>query len=173
MKTLVIHPEDHTTDFLKRIYKDRDWTICTKNISNSKIRKLIKEHDRIIMMGHGTGYGLIGHGKHFISPKHVQALREKICICIWCNSDFFVNKYKLPAQLYTGMIISEYDEAVQCEVYCKVQDITNSNYFFTTLMTDAINNETVDLDKIIKPYKEKADINSVIAYNSIRIYSNL
>ena len=27
IKTLVIHPEDETTDFLSPIYEGRDWTI--------------------------------------------------------------------------------------------------------------------------------------------------
>ena len=50
MKTLVIHPEDKTTNFLKPIYTDiTDATILTVGLSKDEVRELIKEHDRIIM----------------------------------------------------------------------------------------------------------------------------
>ncbi len=58
MKTLLIHAEDPTTDFLSTIYDGKDWTIVKKNIGKSKIKSLIKEHDIIVMMGHGTEKGL-------------------------------------------------------------------------------------------------------------------
>ena len=62
MKTLVIHPKDRTTEVLSKIYENHkeDWTIVTDyNISESKLKKLIKKHDRIIMLGHGTPMGLL------------------------------------------------------------------------------------------------------------------
>lgn len=34
MKTLVIHPQDKSTDFLKEIYSDKNWTVLNKNTSN-------------------------------------------------------------------------------------------------------------------------------------------
>ena len=54
MKTLLIHAEDATTDFLSTIYEDKEWTIIKKNIGKSKLKALIKDHDIIMMMGHGT-----------------------------------------------------------------------------------------------------------------------
>ena len=60
MKTLVIHPKDSTTDFLSDIYIDKEWTLITKNVSKKILKESIKEHDRIIMLGHGTEKGLIG-----------------------------------------------------------------------------------------------------------------
>lgn len=62
MKTLVIHPKDITTDFLSDIYSDKDWTVININVSKSFLKKQIKEHDRIVMLGHGTGEGLVLKG---------------------------------------------------------------------------------------------------------------
>ena len=52
MQTLVIHPADITTDFLNMIYQKLDCTIITGRISKSKLKRTIKQHDRIIMLGH-------------------------------------------------------------------------------------------------------------------------
>jgi len=49
MKTLLIHAEDSTTDFLSTIYDGKDWTIVKKNIGKSKLKSLIKEHDIIVV----------------------------------------------------------------------------------------------------------------------------
>ena len=59
-KTLVIHPDDRSTDFLKLIYKDKeDWTIINDcNIDRFTLKSLIRAYDRIIMMGHGSPSGL-------------------------------------------------------------------------------------------------------------------
>lgn len=62
MKTLVIHPKDKTTDFLKPIYHGRDWTIMTGG-TKDEVAKAIDEHDHIIMMGHGTPQGLLSVGQ--------------------------------------------------------------------------------------------------------------
>jgi hypothetical protein len=62
MKTLVIHPKDKTTDFLKPIYHGRDWTVITGG-TKEEVRKAIDEHDHIIMMGHGTPQGLLSVGQ--------------------------------------------------------------------------------------------------------------
>jgi len=54
MKTLVIHPYDESTKFLSLIYEGKeDWTIITENASKRLIFESLKEHDRIIMLGHG------------------------------------------------------------------------------------------------------------------------
>ena len=59
-KTLVIHPQDVSTVFLENIYKNKNFTVVNDyNISKLLLRDLIKQHDRIIMCGHGIGSGLI------------------------------------------------------------------------------------------------------------------
>ena len=54
MKTLVIHPHDQSTHFLKPIYEDiPNKTVITGGWGIVEVRTLISMHDRIIMMGHG------------------------------------------------------------------------------------------------------------------------
>ena len=78
MKTLIIHPKDITTDFLCKSYND-DFTLIRTNISKSLLLKLIRSHDLIIMMGHGTDKGLIGFDKYVIDSSLIDELRKKIC----------------------------------------------------------------------------------------------
>ena len=111
MKTLVIHPKDESTKILSTIYENHkdDWTIINNcDIPKSILIDRIKEHDRIIMMGHGTPGGLLNPvGGYIIDSSFVYLLREKKeFVHIWCNADSFVNKYDLKG-FTTGMIISE------------------------------------------------------------------
>lgn len=53
MKTLVIHPEDSSTDFLCPIYQTIvDKTVLIKDLSKAEVAEQIKIHDRIIMLGY-------------------------------------------------------------------------------------------------------------------------
>ena len=58
----------------------------------SLLLKLIRSHDLIIMMGHGTDKGLLGFDKYVIDSSLIDELRKKICICIWCYASDFVKK---------------------------------------------------------------------------------
>lgn len=67
MKTLVIHPKDKSTDFLKPIYHGRNWTVITGG-TKQEVRDAIDEHDHIIMLGHGTPQGLLAVGQFKKKP---------------------------------------------------------------------------------------------------------
>lgn len=143
MKTLVIHPKDNTTDFLSQSYFESDITLVTDvNTSKSKLKDLIKSHDKIIMMGHGTKDGLISNKRHIIDSSYVYLLRDKICICIWCNAFDFFSKYKLKGYA-TGMIISEIDEAVTYGVNCSPIEIRVSNDLFAKSLKVSLQSEDV------------------------------
>ena len=120
-KTLVIHPSDRSTDFLKLIYKGKDWDVindlrdCSDLKGKRKLIKKMEDYDRIIMMGHGTPQGLMniydGHFYGFaIDSNFVDVLSRKENISIWCWSDQFFRRYNLKG-FHTGMIISEVREA--------------------------------------------------------------
>ena len=167
MKTLVIHPDDRSTDFLKQIYEGRDFTVFNghkPDISASKFRKLVKAHDRIIMMGHGYPGGLF---MSYIDPTMVYLLREKDCVCIWCNADQFVNRYGLKG-FYTGMFISEVGEANWFDIKTDQANVDISNELFTRLVT-----ENIDLENPQPIIKENyvGDC-PVIRYNNERLYYN-
>jgi hypothetical protein len=173
MKTLVIHPDDRSTDFLKLIYEGKDWTIINDhNVCRSRkqITELIKSHDRIIMMGHGYPGGLFFT---CIDSGMVYLLREKFCVCIWCNADQFVNKYKLTG-FFTGMFISEVGEAFANGIDAVngvpvLQDeITYSNVLFAMELNKVIDEPNVH--SLIKESYKGVFENDVIRFNNDRLY---
>jgi hypothetical protein len=166
MKTLVIHPDDRSTDFLKKIYEGKDWTIITDHDacrSRKVITNLIKKHDRIVMMGHGYPGGLF---YTCINPDIVYLLREKFCVCIWCHADKFVEHYDLHG-FYTGMFVSEVSEASYYGIDIDQANVSYSNYYFARLMNDFIDSENV-LNEIKSSYTD--DDNKVIQFNNDRLY---
>jgi hypothetical protein len=86
MNKLVIHPKDRTTDFLKPIYHGRnDTTVITGGCTKKDVEQAIKQHDHIIMMGHGTPQGLLSmnqfNGKPkktaYVTPSQLSKLPKK------------------------------------------------------------------------------------------------
>ena len=165
MKTLVIHPKDSTTDFLSEIYREKDWTIINTNISKKVLKEQIKTHDRIVMLGHGTEKGLLGFNKFVIDSTWVYLLREKICVCIWCNADVFVKKYGLKG-FYTGMIISEYEEAIMYCVPTNSHWIAESNTDFALAIKNSIDEENM-LEKAKLLYEGNS---AVVEFNRSNLY---
>ena len=112
MKTLVLHPKDPSTAFLDIIYKDKGYTVINQpvwEITLKKLKSAIRKHDRVIMMGHGCPYGLLGLTKIFMDRTFIRLLRTKDCVCIWCNADKYVEREGIRG-FYTGMFISEVGE---------------------------------------------------------------
>lgn len=170
MKTLVIHPFDMSTLFLNQIYEGKGWTIIDDNlVSKKELREAIIEHERIIMLGHGTEFGLIGRGRYMIDASYVQFLRGKELAAVWCNADAFFNKYKLNG-FYTGMIISEAIEARALMVEHTIDDVNESNVLFTNAITDSIDSEDMLTDAKSVYYLENTS-NEVINYNKVRLYT--
>jgi hypothetical protein len=167
MKTLVLHPDDRTTDFLKTIYEGKGYTVVTdKNIlrAESEVRKLIKAHDRIMMMGHGHPGGLFFT---CINNRMVYLLREKQGVYIWCNADKFVEKYELQG-FYTGMFISEVGEAYQNGIKTIQDEVTYSNVLFALELSKVIDEPNVH--SLIKESYKGVFENDVIRFNNDRLY---
>ena len=118
MKTLVIHPKDESTEFLKKAYGSlADLTLVRGDATKNQIRSMIHSHDQVMMMGHGTPSGLLSVGQfpgalgHIIDDSVTPLLAEKEnSVFIWCNADQFVIRNELSG-FYTGMFISEVGEA--------------------------------------------------------------
>lgn len=164
--TLVIHPADTTTDFLNVIYQGTDWTVITHDIPDESLRKLISSHDRIIMLGHGFPGGLFGHNKIVINSSHVDLLRTKKLVGIWC----FANKFFEPHGLlgiYSDMIISEAQEAEVFGVEYTDGFIDRSNKLFALAVRDSIVS-----DEPIETFKTmyRSNLNPVIKWNQDNFY---
>lgn len=166
MKTLVLHPKDRTTDFLDIIYKGKGYTVITDwRITKSELMKAIKKHDRIMMMGHGCPWGLLGYTKIFMSPDFIELLRTKDCVCIWCNADKYVEREGIRG-FYTGMFISEVSEAGYYRIDADQETVTYSNMLFVNLMRDMVESQNV-LNEIKSSYIGDCP---VIRFNNDRLY---
>ena len=179
MRTLIIHPKDDSTSFLDIVYSPiQDKTIITGGVSKTELIQLILEHDRVMMMGHGSPGGLFSVGKfkecgaYIIDHTFVPILKGKSNnVYIWCNADQFVNRHKLKG-FYSGMFISEVSEAVYCGLPGTEQDqVDQSNHYFAQLLGEAINDPLDQAyDYVLDNYGLLTEDNAVALYNYNRLY---
>lgn len=112
-----------------------------------------------------TEKGLLGFNNFVIDSTCVYLLRDKNCVCIWCNADEFVKKYGLKG-FYTGMIISEYEEAIMCCVPTNSHWIAESNTDFALAIKKSIDDENM-LEKAKMLYEGNS---SVVEFNRDNLY---
>lgn len=161
-KTLVIHPDDRSTDFLKIIYENHleDWTIMNNCfISKEELMNLINSHDRIIMMGHGTPSGLLNPKRwnFLIDDSFADLLKTKETISIWCHSNQYFEKHDIKG-FHTGMIISEVSEAryVLGETPLNRQQTLDNMINFSRIVKNCIDYPPIEMkDYILKNYTFK------------------
>ena len=171
MKTLVIHPSDRSTDFLKIIYEDKDYDVltdfrnCISIGGKQRLINTMKKYDRIIMMGHGTPSGLLNvvDGRfvgYVIDDNFTKILKEKETISIWCNSDKFFAPRHIKG-FHTGMIISEVAEARYVLGYTpldKEQTLDNMEKF-STIVRDCIEKTPKEMQEyILEKYNFDDDV---------------
>ena len=180
MQTLVIHPLDKSTQFLKPIYASLtgDVTIIEGGFDKDDVREMIKESDRVIMLGHGSPQGLFSVGQFgnckngmIIDSTMLTALANKPNnVYIWCNADRFVNYYHLNG-FYSGMFISEYSEADWCLVQANrdKQDVEMSNDLFAEIVGKSIMMEAKNIHDNTKLLYH-IEGNGVSKYNNERLY---
>jgi len=178
MKTLVIHPSDYSTDFLKPIYEGiEDKTVITQGKTRDEIIELIESHDRVMMMGHGSPSGLFGIGFNrlfVIDNGLVEHLNKKDNnVFIWCNADRFVNRFGLKG-FYTGMFISEVGEAYYCGLPDIPQTVVDeSNNQFASWVGELFTSKkplNEVYSNIVDSYGKLANKNIVAKYNHERLY---
>lgn len=92
--TLVIHLSDPTTRMLDIIYEGRGWdeyhdSSWRGGLSKEGIHELIKRHDKILCLGHGSPSGLIGGN---IGVDEVPLLKEKKVFALWCFAATFFKR---------------------------------------------------------------------------------
>ena len=129
------------------------------------------------MLGHGSPFGLFSMGEYpdsdgyIIDEVSAMYLRGKETLCIWCYADEYVWRNKLWG-LYTGMFISEMDEARQCGLVNVTQGmIDESNDLFANVIGRNIN-ETPHIiyNRLLQDYGDLVKTNPVARYNYQRLY---
>ena len=180
MKRLVIHPRDRTTEFLTQIYEPLDCvTLVRGGCSQEQLKDMIREHDQVLMMGHGSPLGLMSVGQfwskggHIIDDSFRDVLAEKDnSVFIWCNADQYVKHNKLDG-FYTGMFISETSEARFCglPVYVNQNHVDDSNNLFAKTVGQFVEKDTKLLHAAVRnKYSTIAYKNPVAQYNRERLY---
>ena len=162
------------------MYHSRNKTVVKGGKTKSELRTLIESHDRVIVLGHGSPYGLLSQGQfldagfYIVDDSMVSQLRNKSnSIFIWCYADQFVLRHGFSG-LYSGMFISEVGEVD----YCGFEDIDyemieKSNEIFGFIVSKYIN-EPMELlyKKLIYEYGLLAMTNPIAKYNHERLYLN-
>jgi hypothetical protein len=180
MKTLIIHPKDKSTEFLKPIYENiENTTILIGGLYDCDyVSELIETHDQVIMLGHGTSRGLLSVGQfpncgaYVINSVHVDLLAKKENnIYIWCYASDFVKEHNLKG-FASGMFISEVEEAEDHLLTEQTQEhIDESNHYFSELVGKVSSLPANEIYEFVKErYKLITYHNSVAAYNYERLY---
>ena len=160
----VIHATDPTTQVLSLLYQQReDVKLCiTERNTSSDVQRAIRADDVIMMLGHGNEYGLFSkpdkngdYRRFLIADRLVQFLRDKTCIGIWCYANKFAEKYKLHG-LFSGMIISELQEAIDLGVPTTKDKIDTEMEKFTIRLKDCM--ETYGVEQTPIRMKELDDV---------------
>ena len=164
----VIHANDPTIKVLSYLYQQREdmKTLITERNTSSDVQRAIRTDDVIMMLGHGNEYGLFskpekdGNYKRFmITDKHVQFLRDKTCIGIWCYANKFAEKYRLHG-LFSGIIISESQETIDLGVPATKEEIDKEMEKFTSRLKDCI--ETYGVEQVPMRMKELDNVQSAL-----------
>lgn len=163
-KVLVIHPKDKSTDFLKTIYEDLDCTLIDYNPSTKELKEALRNHGKVIMLGHGDSYGLFGFDRRVIDSTLVYLLREVELVGVWCYANEFFEKYNLNG-IYTGMVISEESEAILEGILSTKSNIDESNIQFALGIKHFVNSE--DINDFHKHYTIQTRVGE---FNRERIY---
>jgi hypothetical protein len=178
-QTLIIHPEDRSTEFLRRIYADiPDATVVTGGVTREKLKELIRTHDRVMMMGHGSENGLLsvgnfpGSGMYAVDEDFAKLLRSKTdSVFIWCYAMSFIIKHRLQG-FACDMFISENMEARMRRVSSTSEEVEESNHAFGRIVGMNIHKESIPLyESVTEAYGELAKTNRIAAYNLKRLYA--
>ncbi len=179
MKTLIIHPKDYTTDFLEPIYYGlNDKTVLREDFSMDHLSALIENHDRVLMMGHGSPNGLFSmglttdHSTFVIDNRLVEILAKKSNnVFIWCHADVFVRSNNLKG-FSTGMFISEPLEALlyKVQVDSKKQiEVSNTSFAAIVSKSILVPQEEMHL-KVQQQYRAQNIENPVAVFNASRLF---
>lgn len=138
--TIVFHKDDPSTVMLRPIYAGRGWDVYTgttyNGLSKAAVNELIKRHDKILFMGHGTPYGLIGGN---MDAENSHLIKDKKVFALWCYAATF-----LKSQGLHGIFCSDNcpSESIECRIVCNADVsekwIFDNMVYFSECIRDVI-----------------------------------
>ena len=136
---LVIHPKDKTTAMLSALYEGLEAKVVADFRSRKEMGHLlhhVSTQERIMLLGHGSDKGLfyrsddskdefdkiiVGHPHRYHLHNHGSNI-----VAVWCNADQFARAEGLHG-LFTGMIVSELNEALLYQVETTQEELDREN----------------------------------------------
>lgn len=136
---LVIHPKDKTTAMLSALYDGLEAQVVDNYRSTKEMGHLlhhVSTQERIMLLGHGSDKGLffreddsknefdkiiVGHSHRYHLHNHGSNI-----VAVWCNADQFALAEGLHG-LFTGMIVSELNEALLYQVETTQEELDREN----------------------------------------------
>ena len=114
-KAVCIFPQDATTDFLRPLcdhicanFNAEEVGYCTSGENDPKeiIYSKIKDANTIFFLGHGTSSSLYArlNEVELFTNDNIALLKGKQLFLLACNSDQFINKYKLSDAIGFGFL---------------------------------------------------------------------
>lgn len=136
---LVIHPNDPTTRFLSALYDEGADTVIDQRQTSREVCHTLNHlpHcERLLLLGHGSDRGLFAKmdgtkdsfDRIIVGNQQAYYLRKHGAntIGIWCHASLFAEAKHLHG-LFTGMIISEADEAAAYNVDTTQEEVDAEN----------------------------------------------
>lgn len=177
MTTLIIHPDDRSTDFLIELYEDIPDKIVVREFTPAdELKTMMSASRQVIMCGHGNDDGLLcinylGDMDYIVNEEMVDVLKTRTnSVFIWCNAADFVVTHNL-CGMFSGMFISEVAEAALFGIETTQNAVDVSNVFFSKVVKNQLLQSTdicTQHGNIVREYSALAQINEIAAYNCAR-----
>ena len=168
---LVIHPKDKTTAMLSALYEGLEAQVVDDCRSTKEMGHLlhhVSTQERIMLLGHGSDKGLFFRADDskdefdnvIVSHSHAYHLRKHggNIVAVWCNADLFARAEGLHG-LFTGMIVSELNEALLCQVETTQEELDRENVKLAMRLR-ALLDERIPLNEIPKRMLAMDDVHS-------------
>ena len=168
---LVTHPKDKTTAMLSALYDGLEAQVVTDYRTTKEMGCLlhhVSTQERIILLGHGSDKGLFyrvddskeGFDKIIVGHPHTYHLRKHggNIVAVWCNADQFARAEGLHG-LFTGMIVSELNEALLYQVETTQEELDRENVKLARRLR-ALLDERIPLSEIPKRMLTMDDVHS-------------
>lgn len=165
--TIVFHQTDPTTVMLDPIYAGKGFDVYKGSewsgpLSKESIHELIRRHDRIVCLGHGTPSGLLSG---VIGAEEVPLLKDKKIFSMWCYAATFWKKHGFEGH---GILTSDNfpSEVWECRAACDAE-VSKEWIFDNMMLAGEIAGRAMDIawdnpqagcDLFRKEYSEQSEI---------------
>lgn len=182
-RVVVIHPSDASTDVFRGIYEAVSGAVVVRGgLRRSEAAAQCASAQCVVCVGHGTGTGLMAVGKFpgelFIVDESFVPVLASVsnAVLLWCNADVFVRRTQLSRVFFSGMFVSEVDEAIDEGLPGDAELVHESNSAFVRiaathlqLLMDGCGVEAFHA-AVVRDYGRIAKENPIAAFNCERLY---